>query len=235
MRIKNVIIYFLTIIIILLSLKMPDILMKNLSNNLEKKLYKIVENKNQIDVKAEKIYLVKAIHSIKSDNSLVTISSSDGKKIKFESYKINSQTPDIDKEIELLQEYKILNDFNFNDSNNCIVEMGIIDKSYLSNNEYIVHNVLANIDDDEIHLEIENKTGKVIYAYFDKNNFYNGDIEETLRNYIKYLDFHIIKDWKYEEDLMNKKYSLKSESAKLTIVLDESNDKYELSIHVSNF
>ena len=34
---------------------------------------------------------------------------------------------------------------------------------------------------------------------------------------------------------MNKKYSLKSESAKLTIVLDESNDKYELSIHVSNF
>ena len=162
MRIKNVIIYFLTIIIILLSLKMPDILMKNLSNNLEKKLYKIVENKNQIDVKAEKIYLVKAIHSIKSDNSLVTISSSDDKKIKFESYKISSQTPDIDKEIELLQEYKILDDFNFNDSNNCIVEMGIIDKSYLSNNEYIVHNVLANIDDDEIHLEIENKTGMVI-------------------------------------------------------------------------
>ena len=132
-----------------------------------------------------------------------------------------------------MEDYNILTNLNLDNLNN--YGIGIISKTYLNKNKYIVHNVLVSIDNTEIHLEIEDKTGKIIYIYFDKNIFLSNNIKETLENFVRYLDLHIIKDWKYGEDLINKKYSLTSESAKLAIVLDMSDDNYELTVRLNNF
>ena len=78
MKIKSFIIYFSVVIIVFFSLKAPSFLMEKLSKDIEKNVYKIEENKTQIDVEAEKIYLVKAIHNIRSDSPTVTINSSNG-------------------------------------------------------------------------------------------------------------------------------------------------------------
>lgn len=241
MKIKNFIIYFSVIIIVFFSLKVPDFLMKNLSSDIEKKFYKIEETKTQIDVEAEKIYLVKAIHNIRSDSPTVTISSNDGQKItksskdvvyEISDYESEKIFPDIDKELKNLVDYNILTNLKLDNSKQ--FDVGIISKTYLNKNKYIVHNVLVNVDNNEIHLEIEDKTGKIIYAYFDKNIFSDIPIKEALENFVRYLDLHIIKDWKYEEDLINKKYSLTSESAKLSVILSTSSEKYELTVRIKN-
>lgn len=244
MKIKSFIIYFSVVIIVFFSLKAPSFLMEKLSKDIEKNVYKIEENKTQIDVEAEKIYLVKAIHNIRSDSPTVTINSSNGEilaqKSETEVYEISTDEsesknnfPDIDKELKNMEDYNILTNLNLDNLNN--YGIGIISKTYLNKNKYIVHNVLVSIDNTEIHLEIEDKTGKIIYIYFDKNIFLSNNIKETLENFVRYLDLHIIKDWKYGEDLINKKYSLTSESAKLAIVLDMSDDNYELTVRLNNF
>ena len=242
MKIKNLIIYFSVVIIVFFSLKTPDFLMKNLSKNIEKNFYKIEEAKTQIDVEAEKIYLVKAIHNIRSDSPTVTISSSDGEKITQKSkdvvyeisdYESEKSFPNIEKELKNLMDYNILSNLKLDAYGQ--FNIGIISKTYLNKNKYIVHNVLVDVDNTEIHFEIEDKTGKVIYAYFDKNLLSNISIKELLENFVKYLDLHIIKDWKYEEDLINKKYSLTSESAKLSVILNTSSEKYELTVRIKNW
>ncbi len=230
MRIKNIIIFFFVILIIYISLLLPNVLVKALSNEIETRVFSRPENNSNVDVEAEKIYLVKAIHSIRSDNSKVTISPIDGENIIFES---QNPCPDVFKELNTLKEYNILNNFDIENVNNFGV--GLTNNTYFNKDRYVVHIVLANLDEIEFHLEIENKTGKIIYAYFSKNNFYDGDNEEVLRNFVRYLDLYIINDWKYSENLINQKYYLKSEKAKLAIVLDKSYEKYEISVKLNNF
>lgn len=240
MKIKNLIIYFSVVVIVFLSLKAPNFLMNKLSKNIEKKFYKIEENKNQIDVEAEKIYLVKAIHNIRSDNPTVSINSNNGKVIAQteEMYEIVSEAensfPNINKELKDIENYNILANLNLDGFKE--YGIGIISKTYLNKNKYIVHNVLVSLDNVEIHLEVEDKTKKIIYLYFDKDLFSSQNIKETLENFVRYLDLNIINDWKYSEDLISEKYYLKSEKADLAIVLDKSNDeKYELSVRLNNW
>ena len=238
MKIKNLIIYIIVFCIIFASLKVPNILIKVLLDNIESKIFERPENDVNIDVEAEKIYLVKAIHSIRSDNPTVAISSADGRKLLIESikpYKSN-ESPNVYNELNSLREYNILNNLEIEIDNSYRVEE-FISKSYLNKNEYIINNVIATIDGEEVHFEIENKTGKIIYAYFNKEKL-NSKIgnEGILRNFVKYLDLHIIKDWKYEEDLINQKYILKSEKADLAIILNENYEgRCEISVRLNSF
>ena len=132
-----------------------------------------------------------------------------------------------------MRDYSILTNFELDDSEQSRME--IISKSYLNKNKYIVHNVLVSVGNSEIHLEIEDKTGKIIYIYFDKDKLLNSNDEEVLRNFVKYLDLHIIDDWKYSEDLISQKSYLRSEKAQLAIVLEKYDNKYEISVRLNNF
>ena len=234
MKIRTILIFIFVIIIVFASLILPNLFMKALSNEIEIKTFDLPEIQKNIDVEAEKIYLVRAIHGIRSDNLKVSISS-DSKRFFGDNYseKIDSSNVDVVKELLNLKEYCILD--NFDVETDTKVSMGIsTNNTYLSENKYIVQNVFVTLDNIEFHLEIESKTGKVIYIYFDKTNLFDSDDEEILRDFVKYLDLHIIDDWKYSEDLVAQKYYLKSEKAKLAVVLDKSFDKYEISVKLNN-
>ena len=242
MKIKNLIIYFSVVVIVFFSLKAPNFLLNNLSKNIEKRFYEIEETKNPINVEAEKIYLVKAIHNIRSDSPVVTINSDNGKTLvqnsKNATYEISTESSEnefwtIKKELENMRNYSILTNLELDDSEQSRME--IISKSYLNKNKYIVHNVLVSVGNSEIHLEIEDKTGKIIYIYFDKDKLFDSNDEEVLRNFVKYLDLHIIDDWKYSEDLISQKSYLRSEKAQLAIALEKYDNKYEISVRLNNF
>lgn len=74
-KIKNFIIYIIVSVIILASFKIPELLLELENNNIEIAVYEKEKKKNAIDIEAEKIYLVKAIHDIEDESGLVEISS----------------------------------------------------------------------------------------------------------------------------------------------------------------
>ena len=234
MKIRNILTFIFVILIIFASLTLPEMFVKAFSDKIENKTFEISESPSNIDVEAEKIYLVRAIHDIRGDAIKVTISS-DSQKYLINNYfeSVNSSNIDIVKELEALKQYNILD--NFEPESAETVSIGMTNNTYLKENKYIIYNILANFNDIELHLEIEDKTGKIIYIYFNKENFFDGNDEKVLRNFVKYLDLHIIDDWKYSEDLIAQKYYLKSEKAKLVVVLDKSYDKYEISVKLNNF
>ena len=89
------------------------------------------------------------------------------------------------------------------------------------------------IDGNEYILNVESKTGKILYITFNKSNLYNVDNkEQILKNYIEYLNLFVINDWKYEIDKENKSYIMKSEKADIKVSLTETSENYVLSLHV---
>lgn len=221
-EIKNIVIYIVVCIIILISFKLPEILCERVNDNIEIAVYEKEKIKSTIDVEAEKIYLVKAIHDIESEKSKVAISSSDILE-KFTLVEVNTKTTnDIYKELLKLKEYNILNNFETNENFN--YKVGLVDKFYNEEgSEYIINSIDFQVNNDKYKLEIESKTGKILYIVFE-DNLYSSK-EEIMRNYIKYLDLYIIDDWKMENNM------LKSEKAELVVSLIENENHYILSIH----
>ena len=79
MKIKNIIIYLVVGIIVISSFKIPEVILKMeetaLENNIYQKKSKKAINDINLDIDAEKVYLVKALHDLQIINE-VTISSS---------------------------------------------------------------------------------------------------------------------------------------------------------------
>ena len=54
--------------------------------------------------------------------------------------------------------------------------MGVINKNYQKNeNTYTIKYIVLKIENDSYILNIENKTGKISYIAFGKNNLYDVD------------------------------------------------------------
>lgn len=222
---NKIIIYSIVCIIIVASFEIPEVLFKIENKNIKQKVYKKENLQSTIDVETEKIYLVKAIHDIENETSTVAILANEKISVVNANEEIlkseNKDMKEIERELLKLKEYNILNIEINKDVKNSI---GIIDKSYQNDSSnYIVSSIILEQNDKKYRLEIENKTGKILYIAFEKEAIYNK--EEIMRNYIKYLDLYIIDDWKFENNM------LKSEKAKLIVNLIETRENYILLIH----
>ena len=222
MKIKNIVIYLIVFIIILVSFMMPEVLLKIEENKMEGIVYEKKSQKNQLYVDAENIYLVKAIHDIEKINA-VEITSSE----KIEWVLVEKSFDEEKDEYVALNELKKLEDYN-------ILKLGnienysftVINKLYHNDKEqYIIYNILLMTNNRSFNFEIEAETKKILKIYLETNDI--EDREELMLNFIKYLNLYIIDDWKYEDEI------LKSEKAKLAVKLENIDDKYVLSINSS--
>ena len=240
MKLNNFIIYIIVVMIVLLSFKLPELILKHEEDNMEMSYY-WEQRKNKIDVETEKIYLVRAIHDIQEELSkveIVTDASKHGKIIEFNNEEMEnvSIVKNCAKELLKLQEYNIIKypetiesaieNSNNNDEYNA---MSAIDRSYtLNENVYTISNIELILKGNMYEFELENKSGKILFISFDKNEL-NSEMsdEQIMRNYVNYLDLHIIDDWSLEDG------RLKSEKAGLIVGLVKSvkMDTCLLSIH----
>lgn len=228
---KNIIIYFLFFLIILLSFKFPETFLKIEEKNIGDSLYKKDKDQNMIDIEAEKIYLVKAIHDISNEYSSVAISTKESEiedTIMIENENSEILMKSMYKELLKLQEYDILKKLDFGNQRNCKRE--VIEKYYYNQeeNKYIVDNMTLKFENNQFILDIEKKTGKIIKITVPKENLNNISKEKIMKNYINYLDLYIIDDWVYQDEMV------KSNKSKLYINLIETEENYILSINSIN-
>jgi len=222
-KIKNIITYIIVCIIIFASFKMPEILFELKDYDIGVAVYDKAKEKGKIDVEANEIYLVKAIHDIESEYSTVAISNN-SKVIEVMS---NSEGfENIDKELLKLKEYNILSNLEVKKDEE--YNIAVINKFYDGiDNSYILNNIFLELNDYEYNLGIESKTGKILYIVLKKDDL-GINKKEIMENYIKYLDLYIIDDWNFEEG------KLVSQKANLSVSLIEIEENYILSIHSSN-
>lgn len=223
---KNFLLVFFSIIIIVFSFAMPNLLLGAEDVAREKEIFIRQKKQNKkIDVQAEKIYLVTFIHDIYQikDEKIYNV------KTKATSYsgpvtsRIEQESPteEFKNEISKLISNEILNEINFDE---------YIDYFEVENYfplDYIVRSCsMPKENGDFIEINVEQKTGKIISIDF-STNFLKKDVEveNMLRNYAKYLDLDIIDDWKFEKNNI-----LKSEKAQLIIMLVEKGDSCMLTI-----
>ena len=229
MKIKNMIIYLLFCIAILILFRTPEYLLKIEENNIENEVYEKKKIDQKIDIQTEKIYLVKAIHEMESDNSKVEISSSQTQKswILAESSftEENESIPNVSKkQLQKLKEFNILKNFDIEEDSNYNVRL--ISKIYQGEENYAIDNIFFTTTNELYNIEMEEKTGKILFINFAKEDIFDGSTkEEILINYVKYLDLYIIDDWHYENDV------LKSDKAGLVVSLLANETRYILSIH----
>lgn len=225
MKIKNFIIYLLVCVIILVSFILPNALFKIEENKMEGIVYEKKVQINSLDVDAENIYLVKAIHNIEKIN-VVEISSSE--KPQWVLVEKASSENDNQHSITTFNQIKKLEDYNILKLENSDSYIStVVNRLYHNDKEqYIIYNVLLKTDNSTFDYEIEAKTKKILKISLDKNDLVDNK-EEIMLNFVKYLDLYIIDDWKYEDGI------LKSEKAKLAVKLESLDNKYILSINSS--
>ena len=207
MKIKNICIYIIFAIIIFSVFKLPETMLMAEENKIEKKSYEKQEKQSKIDVEIEKIYLVKAIHDMQTIKSIAISPNDNSTKDIYqysdELYKIQDK---FNNQIKRLGDYNILKNINLE-----INKTGIafLFKTYQNDeNKYIINNINLKINNKDYNIEMENKTNKIIYILFNKEDMCEISHKEILENYIKYLDLYIIDDWEYVEDKEDITYSL---------------------------
>lgn len=230
-RIKNLAIWSSVFVAIFLSFALPNFWFQLEDSNMNQEMYKRARKETKIDVQAEKIYLVNAIHSIGLGYYNVETD-------QYKEYEITRQgvvevaevektrkeniIDELKNEVSQMEEYQILN-HPFEEENTEYKSFAILRKEY---NQYNVESIYAKSETCELHAEIEEKTGKIILIRFHQSNMnLNHGIEEIMRNYVKYLDLYIIDDWEMENGM------LKSEKAQLAVVLTTSGDSCLLTIY----
>lgn len=212
---KKVFIYLIVIIIVYLSFCMPNIIFSLEDLKMENTSYKKKPTDSKIDVQAESIYLVKAIHDIQDGSSNLKISNhyseiSVSVKSKENNNKIikylleeTRKMQICDNQLEHLLEK--CEDTNF--------KYYIYGREYNnSKKEYKIYRIVFKIDNYEMFVDIEEKTCKILFCFgIPKNKEEGINEEQILRNYIRYLDLYIIDDWIYKNNM------LVSEKAKLEV------------------
>ena len=234
MKIKNIIIYIVVFVMILISFKLPGILLQIEEAHIESKVYEKGKKEKSIDIETEKIYLVKAIHDIEDENHPVEIVVNGNKYFLTEQAVDNNSIQTgkkIDEELLKLKEANIVKKFEIDNRNN--YSIGIVNKFYKKEKgEYILYTAKLTINNKEYSLEMENKTGKILSLTLEKDNFNDTTSrKETLEKYINYLDLYMIDDWEYKEDKINKEYSFTSNKADLVANISETSNNFILSIH----
>lgn len=236
MKIKNIIIYFCVFIIIFISFSMPSFGLKLVGEKIENTVFKKEKIEKKIDIEANRIYLAEAIHNIESENSSIAISSSNKSwTLSDDVTEYYSESNDktsnnlfkiAKEELRKLTEYNILKEYKLKGTEKC--NLTLITKIYKSSSEKnTINNIFLNTKSELYNIDIEEKTGKILFINFAKEELKDISKEEILRNYVKYLDLYIIDDWKYEEN------KLKSEKAGLVVSITEKKTRYMLEIHSS--
>lgn len=227
-KIRNTIIYIIVFIIIIASFIIPKILLQLQETNTEIEVYTGDKKEKQIDIEAEEIYLVKAIHEIEKSKNITTEYSN----YKVEKVEDGIVSKNIFDEVDKLQEYNILPKTTGEKKLNQNIGIGIMNKHYTQEeNKYIITTASIETEGCRYYLELEGKTGKAINVIIEKSNenlYQTMDKQQILKNYIKYLDLFIINDWEFKNNFM------KSEKAKLIVSLAKSDEMYILSIHSSD-
>ncbi len=230
--IKRFILFLFSIIVILILFRVPEEIFKISDERDISKVYKITKAESKIDVETEKIYLVHAIHDINKGSNAVSITQSKEPEWKILNKSEEKEQPEkfmaLFKEIQKMQEYHILGKVDILDSDR--IAMNIINTYYkVDNNEYkyLIRSVFAEDRKNIIGGEIEEKTGKLLYVVFEKEDIIEDlSVKEIMENYVRYLDLYIIDDWKYEDEV------LKSEKAQLIVSFKETISSYILRLEM---
>lgn len=232
---KNRGIILVVFVMILCSFLVPNLLFGVEDFRIERQICAIAKPKSKIDVQAEKIYLVRAIHDMEGYYRNLEIQ----KKEKVVYY-ANGNNIDVAPS-EIISTTKIEDEATFAELKN---EMAKLEKGNVlrnltlgeeeQNSAYVLEKIYANEEEDyktkhyyfknsEIEVERENKTGKILTIIFPKDSLLE-DTQEIKKNFVKYLDLYIIDDWKLENN------SLKSEKAQLEVLLVETEEQCRLTI-----
>ncbi len=229
---KNRGIILIVFVMILVSFFVPNLLFWLEDFRIEKQICAIAKPKSKIDVQAEKIYLVRAIHDIEGFyRNLVIHKKENG--VYYANGNNISVAPS-----EIISTTKIRDEATFAELKNEMdkLEKGNVLKNLTLGEEecYVSEKIYTNEGDDykikhyyfknsEIEVEAENKTGKILSIIFPKDSLLE-DTQEMKKNFVKYLDLYIIDDWKLENN------RLKSEKAQLEVVLVETEEQCRLMI-----
>ncbi|MCI8833544.1 MAG: hypothetical protein HFJ19_05060 [Clostridia bacterium] len=230
---RKVFIYLIVIIIVYLSFFMPNILFSLEDLNMENTSYKKKPIDNKIDVQAENIYLVKAIHDMQDGTSNLKIADSSSEIMALANNQgIEDETiKKLIEEINKMKEYNIL-EGTFENYEEMKLRYHIYGREYSNlENKYLINRIVFSTDEYEKFVEIEEKTGKIIYYVGTHKEDVTEEIgaEEVLRNYIRYLDLYIIDDWTFRDNM------LISEKAKLMANFVNIGNQYLVAINsISN-
>lgn len=226
---KNKIIILSVFLILLASFFAPQVLFEMEDLRTEKQIFTQSKTKRSIDVQAEKIYLVNAIHEMCQETlgiqyqiSRERIAVAEAKTPDFNQENENAINP-IKSELLKLQNCKVLQNMDFSMENTKILAEIYTDLK----NEYKIQYIFLENGSEQINIGIESKTGKILFAVFPKDKLVTDfGSQEILENYVKYLDLYIIGDWKFENNRLN------SEKAQLyaTLFLDSNTNMCFLSI-----
>lgn len=223
MKFKNVLTYFILLLIIIISFIVPLVMIRLQENKLLAKDYTINSNIQTVVENNIQAELIKTIYSIYNNvqyNVSVSDYFMDAEKlvnIENDNVVIEDESNFLNKVDELVKRNIIKQEFYEQFSKGYVIyrvwdyDSGLIQYSKINiytNEDY--ENAIASF-------EIENETNKIINFTVKKEYITNN--EETLQEYIKYLKLdNSIDDWIYEDN------SLKSRIAGITIKMNNDGE-----------
>ena len=222
-KFKNVLIYFILLLIIIISFIVPLVMIRLQENKLLAKDYTINSNIQNVDENNIQAELIKTIYSI-YNNVQYNVSVSDyfmdaEKLINIENNNvvIEDESNILNKVDELVKRNIIKQEFYEQFSKGYVIyRVWDYDSGFI---QYSKINIYTNDDYENAiaSFEIENETNKIINFTVKKEYITNN--EETLQEYIKYLKLdNSIDDWIYEDN------SLKSRIAGITIKMNNDGE-----------
>ena len=222
-KFKNVLTYFILLLIIIISFIVPLVMIRLQENKLLAKDYTINSNIQNVDENNIQAELIKTIYSI-YNNVQYNVSVSDyfmdaEKLINIENNNvvIEDESNILNKVDELVKRNIIKQEFYEQFSKGYVIyRVWDYDSGFI---QYSKINIYTNDDYENAiaSFEIENETNKIINFTVKKEYITNN--EETLQEYIKYLKLdNSIDDWIYEDN------SLISRIAGITIRMDNDGE-----------
>lgn len=222
-KFKNVLTYFILLLIIIISFIVPLVMIRLQENKLLAKDYTINSNIQNVDENNIQAELIKTIYSI-YNNVQYNVSVSDyfmdaEKLINIENNNvvIEDESNILNKVDELVKRNIIKQEFYEQFSKGYVIyRVWDYDSGFI---QYSKINIYTNDDYENAiaSFMIENETNKIIDFTVKKEYITNN--EETLQEYIKYLKLdNSIDDWIYEDN------SLKSRIAGITIKMNNDGE-----------
>jgi len=250
---KGNILTILIVLFVCICFCLPSVLLSQQEKRLEKQIFTREKQESKLDVEAERIYLVKAIHCIEEESNIIAVEKWHEAYSTDQNEKEVLGTTEVGKQIAKLEDFQILQSTGINSP----VEYTIYSNTtgYRNDkNEYLLDNVQVVIEQElgksdysqmlieqgQYELVMEEKTGKILSIVLPKQKLYEGKTkEEILESFTHYLDLYIIDDWKYEQmEMKSQKYrgwkeeihQIKSEKAGLVIALYENDAHFMIGI-----
>ena len=228
-KFKNILTYFILLLIIIISFIVPLVMIRLQENKLLAKDYTINSNIQNVDENNIQAELIKTIYSI-YNNVHYNVSVSDyfmdaEKLINIENNNvvIEDESNILNKVDELVKRNIIKQEFYEQFSKGYVIyRVWDYDSGFI---QYSKINIYTNDDYENAiaSFEIENETNKIINFTVKKEYITNN--EETLQEYIKYLELdNSVDDWIYEDN------SLKSRIAGITIRMDNDGEFIDITI-----